>query len=278
MRWPGIGRRHGWWVSALVAILVAVTGAAQPPRPSTPSGPASTHAPAGHTLRVTALGDSVVKGTGCGCTPFPERYAALAGRRWHRAVHVDNLGTNGLDTAGLLAQLSDAGTAREVASSDVVVVTIGANDFEGVRDQVTAGSCPPASGAGDCAEDTMRTMRRRLAAFLARVGQLRGHHPGTILVTGYWNVFQDGEVARRAYPAPGVQASRRLTRDTNRAIRAVVSSGGATYVDLYRPFQEAPGGITPLLAPDGDHPSGQGDDVIATTLLRRGLPEVPGQD
>ena len=120
-------------------------------------------------------------------------------------------------------------------------------------------------------------MRRRLGTVLTRVRQLRGNHPGTVLVTGYWNVFQDGEVARRAYPAPGVRASLRLTQDTNRAIRDVVSSAGATYVDLYRPFQEAPGGITPLLASDGDHPSGHGDDVIASTLLRQGLPEVPGQ-
>jgi lysophospholipase L1-like esterase len=270
VRWPLVGRQHSWWVSALVAVLVAVTGAV----PSTPSGTASAHPLPNRTLRVTALGDSVVKGTGCGCTPFPERYAALAGQRWHRPVHVDNFGTNGLDTAGLVSQLSDANTERSVESSDVVVVTIGANDFEAVRDQVTAGSCAPASGARDCAEDTMRVMQQRLGAVLARVRQLRGHHPGTVLVTGYWNVFQDGEVARRAYPAPGVQASLRLTRDTNHAIRAVVSAAGATYVDLYQPFQEAPGGITPLLASDGDHPSGQGDDVIAATLLRNGPPKV----
>ena len=120
-------------------------------------------------------------------------------------------------------------------------------------------------------------MRRRLGTVLTRVRQLRGNHPGTVLVTGYWNVFQDGEVARRAYPAPGVRASLRLHpgHQPRHPGRRLV--GGR---HVRRPVPALPGGargITPLLASDGDHPSGHGDDVIASTLLRQGLPEVPGQ-
>jgi lysophospholipase L1-like esterase len=54
----------------------------------------------------------------------------------------------------------------------------------------------------------------------------------------------------------------------NRRIEAAASAHGATYVDLLTAFRGSDGSedCTPLLAPDGDHPSAQGHALIARTL------------
>lgn len=264
----------------LLGILVSLMGgsdiapAVVPPGFSvTTFSPSPSMSPSTHALHVVALGDSVTKGAGCACTPFPDRYAASLSQWWHRVVQVDNLGVNGLDSKGLLDQLSDGVTARVVASSDVVVITIGANDFERLEAEVFDGTCA-SSGGQDCLSGAIDELNRNVSGILARVRALRQGHEVTVLVTGYWNVFQDGEVGEKADSTSGLTAARLLTLRANRALGAAASSAGATYVDLYRPFQTAQGGITPLLAPDGDHLSGAGDALLAATLLRYGLPEA----
>jgi lysophospholipase L1-like esterase len=86
-------------------------------------------------------------------------------------------------------------------------------------------------------------------------------------MTGYWNVFEDGDVAKRQYPASGRIASDQLTVRTNTAIAAAARADDATYVDIYTPFEDNAADITTLLATDGDHPNAAGHALIARILL-----------
>jgi lysophospholipase L1-like esterase len=113
-------------------------------------------------------------------------------------------------------------------------------------------------------------LRAHLTAVLARIESLRHGSLTTVLVTGYWNVFQDGRVALAAYGRSGLRASLRLTRRANAEIRSVATDAGARYVDIYHPFESRD--VTTLLAPDGDHPDAAGHRLIARTLLRAGQP------
>ena len=151
------------------------------------------------------------------------------------------------------------------------MLTIGANDFTDHHDEVTAGRCDRASG-GDCLGDEVEQLRRNVRAVLARVRELRTGRHTAVLVTGYWNVFEDGQVAREAFPDSGVAASIRLTLRTNRALQQ--AAAGATYVDLFAPFQGSGNrlGLTGVLAGDGDHPNAAGHVLIAKALLAAGLP------
>jgi lysophospholipase L1-like esterase len=185
-------------------------------------------------------------------------------------VSVDNRAVNGEDTAGLISQLQSPDVASAVRRADVILVTIGANDFGDHHDQVVSGRCE--SGDSDCVSDELGTMRANLTSVLARIRALRQGTPSTVLVTGYWNVFEDGDVARRAFGASGLQASLQLTRRANAAIQSVATSAGARYVDLLAPFQQAGQNITTLLASDGDHPDAAGHQLIARALLAAGLP------
>lgn len=222
-------------------------------------------------LRVVALGDSVPSGAACGCEPFPVVYGRRLAAQTGRRVSVTDAAVNGLDSSGLLGQVRDGGSpaARAVAAADVVLVTIGANDFGDHHQEVTEGRC------GDCVSDELQGMSANVRAVLARVRALRGDLPTAVLVTGYWNVFQDGEVARESFPEAGVTATIDLTRRTNAALKASAAAEGATYVDLFAPFQQRGTDITRLLAGDGDHPNGDGHALIARVLMAAGLPGLP---
>ena len=224
---------------------------------------------------VVALGDSVTSGAQCECTPFPQVYAQDVSRARGIPTTAQNFGANGLTSGQLLAQLRDPSSseARAVPNADIVLVTIGANDFSDHHDQVTAGSC-----TGDCLHDELSSMRSNVAAVLQRIHALRHGRPTAVLVTGYWNVFEDGEVARSSFPEPGVMATRELTLRANQEIRGAARACGATYVDLYRPFNgpASQGDITGLLASDGDHPDARGHQLIASALVAAGLPGLLG--
>ena len=222
-----------------------------------------------------ALGDSVTTGGPCGCTPFPQLYGRLLAQVRGVSAHVRNLGLNGQDSGGLLARLQDDGSPESAAvrDADIDLVTIGANDFADQHDNVTAGRCSDAP-TGDCVQDDLASMRGNLARIIATIHRLRGGRPTAVLVTGYWNVFEDGSVARRSFPRPGVEATQRLTEVTNAAVRSAAQRTGTTYVDLYAPFNgpESHGDTTVLLGPDGDHPNAAGQALIARRLLAAGLP------
>jgi lysophospholipase L1-like esterase len=239
---------------------------------ATPQRAGATTATArGH--HVVALGDSVPSGAACSCDPFPALYGPLLSRRTASPVTVENHGVSGLDTAGLLAQIQQPEVAGAVRSADVVLVTIGANDFGDRHDQVVEGACTT-NGAADCVSDELVSMRARLARVLAAIRTLRQGRPTSVLVTGYWNVFEDGQVAHRAFGAAGLQASLELTRRVNAAICSVSTTAQAHYVDLFEPFQSRGRDIDSLLASDGDHPDGAGHRLIAKTLVDAGLPRA----
>ncbi|MEU4191561.1 SGNH/GDSL hydrolase family protein [Kribbella sp. NPDC026611] len=219
--------------------------------------------PAGQ-LRVVALGDSVTSGHNCNCAGFPQMYGGLLADRTGAPVAVNNLGVAGLDSNGLLTSLDRRNSTMQVvtAAADVVLLTIGANDFSDHQDDVTGGQC-----STECTTDELDELTTNMRRIIGQIHTLRGGSPTTILVTGYWNVFQDGDVARRRYPPPGRLASDQLTREANKLIADVGHSDQATYVDIYNPFEDHPAGITTLLAPDGDHPNAAGHRLIAQLLL-----------
>ena len=62
--------------------------------------------------RVVGLGDSVAAAAGCACTSFVQLFGDDVQRHTGRPNHTDNFARNGLDTAGLLAQLKTRRSPR----------------------------------------------------------------------------------------------------------------------------------------------------------------------
>ena len=267
-------RKAGRWVAALAVCvpLVALVGAGRMGDEATFSsfnGAKRTSQGIQATHDVLALGDSVPSGRACDCDPFPQTYGSELSQRTGDRVTVDNRAVSGLDTTGLMDQLQTGDTQDAVRRADIVLLTIGANDFGDHHDDVVSGTC--AQGNSDCVDDELASLRSNLASVLDTIRTLRGVQPTEILVTGYWNVFEDGDVARQEFGSAGLQAAIQLTVRANSIIDAVATSAGARYVDLFKPFQEADD-ITSLIADDGDHPDAAGHDLIAQTLINAWTP------
>ncbi|MGZ6804304.1 MAG: SGNH/GDSL hydrolase family protein [Nocardioidaceae bacterium] len=263
----------------LTALLVGVfpsatvssfEAAVLPSAPATPAPAPSPRPTAPRADHVVVLGDSVAAGSECGCTPYATLLASGLARRTRGTVSLVNVGTRGLTSDGLLGQLGTASVRRTLRSATVVTVTVGANDFS----EGSAGDSDCVSPDG-CYAAPLAAMSAHVRTALAQIDALVPRR-ARVLVTGYWNVFLDGEVGR-AQGAAYVAGSDALTRRVNSALQAEAAAAHDTYVDEYGPFESRPlASLTALLAPDGDHPSAAGHALIASLLLRA-LPQPPAR-
>jgi lysophospholipase L1-like esterase len=241
----------------------AAPAPAPAPTPSAPSTPApSASATPSGPLRVVGLGDSVPAGSACGCTSYVDLVGQQAASGAGRSADVDNLARSGYTTPDVLDQLQQPEAEGAVTTADLVIVTVGANDFD--SGLVSDPSCD--GPALDCYRSDLSQQGSHLAQVLSRIRALQAGRTGTILVTGYWNVFLDGE-AGRAEGSAYVENSNALTLAVNRDIATAAGQAGATYVDIYTPFKgDGSRDDTALLADDGDHPDEAGHRLIARTL------------
>ncbi|MEU8240948.1 SGNH/GDSL hydrolase family protein [Actinoplanes missouriensis] len=194
---------------------------------------------------VVTLGDSVPAGTACSCSPFPALYA-----RSQHATDV-NLAVPGMTAADVLSAVPAERHALSTASE--VVIMAGANDIAGVVGQPSA-YAPAANGVRDDVVSTVTAIERI--------------HRVRVVVLGYWNVVEDGQVGAAAYGPDGVRDAARATEVLNTALREAAARTGALFVPTVAAFHGPSGDRDPtgLLAADGDHPDAAGHAVIAALL------------
>ncbi|MET7330418.1 SGNH/GDSL hydrolase family protein [Nonomuraea sp. NPDC005650] len=210
---------------------------------------------------IVGLGDSVPAGSACDCDTFVSLIRQALATRQGTAVAADNLATGGLTTQGLLDQVDGGSATDAIGKADLVIITIGANDF----DSTSLGDDDCAGLA--CYKNDLARLRANVDGILGRVRALQTRPRSRIVVTGYWNVFLDGDSAR-AKGATYVSGSDALTRAVNRTLAETAAAKGARYVDVYGPFKgDGSRDDTPLLAADGDHPNAAGHRVIADSIL-----------
>ena len=265
-----------------MAVLVAVAAVVAFNTFAYPGGSASQGAPAGpsftsglmttrdnasggisRSVVVVGIGDSVTSGNACNCEPFVGLYATgLASERGLKTSAV-NLGVAGWTSSQLLTALSRPGAFRDqVSTADVLLVTIGANDLVGLEPSQPAG-CPTT-----CYGPLVESVGRNVEQIVAAAKATQPGHPPTILVTDYWNVFQDGDVGKAENGQDFQSWSDILTRAESARVCNGAQRAGATCVSLYGAFKgNGSRNPTALLAADGDHPSSTGHQLIAATLL-----------
>ena len=221
-------------------------------------------------LALAALGDSIPAGADCsGCAVFVEIFGRHLARDHNVEVQIDNLGISGWTSEDLLDSLDPGGADSEtVSESDMITVTIGANDFYAGLDSYLDGNCGGEDRL-DCFAPALPQLTRTLTAVLQRIANLRAGRHTRVFVTGYWDVFPDGDVAKGLYGAQFVEDSNVLTQRANAVIDSVSAAQGATFVDLFTAFKGSTGDADPtaLLADDGDHPNQAGHQKISDALV-----------
>jgi lysophospholipase L1-like esterase len=255
----------GGCASSVVSAGPATSGSAT----STPSAPTPIPAPStsprdSSPVVVVGMGDSVTAGTACSCSTFVDRYAAMLHQHSGRAAAAVNLGQGGLTSVGLGSQLASPGVRTQLARATVVVLTIGANDLESLIGRWQSQGCPTST----CIDPATAAMGSQLGGDLRQV-RAETSPSARVLVTTYWNVFEDGDVGEQDYGKAFHPWSDAVTKSANAQICSAAQAAGDTCVDLYTPFEGAgERNPTDLLADDGDHPNAQGHELIAEALLK----------
>jgi lysophospholipase L1-like esterase len=234
---------------------------------TTPAPPPTTTARASggisRSITVVGIGDSVTAGDNCDCEAFVGLYARQLAAKDDVAITSVNLGVPGWTSSQLLAAMTKPGAFRDqVAKANILLVTIGANDLTPMESEGPAG-CPAA-----CYTPLINSAGHNVELIVNAARAANPAHLPTVLVTDYWNVFQDGDVGTAENGAAFQSWSDVLTRAESTQICQGARSAGATCVSLYAPFK-GNGSINPtsLLAADGDHPDAAGHQLIASTLL-----------
>jgi lysophospholipase L1-like esterase len=103
---------------------------------------------------------------------------------------------------------------------------------------------------------------------ISAIRAIDGVRSTRVVVLGYWNVVQDGQVAQTSYGTAGVKRSVTATKYANDGLREAAGLTHATFISTDPAFHGTDGSHDPtgLLAADGDHPNAAGHAAIAALL------------
>lgn len=229
---------------------------------ATPAAPATRVASTPDSVAtVVTFGDSVPAGAACDCTPFPDLYARLL----IPAAESVNLAHNGYTAVDVRRQVEEPAAQDAIRRAGTVLIMAGANDLSAVFD-ADRDSRDPADTAALAAAYAPAASQVEQAVD-GTVARIRAIHPGDVrvLVFGYWNIVEDGDVARNDYGDDGIVEAATATRYANDALRTAAEHSDARYVPTVDAFKGADGNADPtdLLTDDGDHPNARGHEALA---------------
>jgi len=235
------------WLSALpaAAFVYGIASALAPgtgrvvPRPASPS-PAAV---AKGDYRILALGDSLTRGRG---DPAGGGYAGDVARelgRTHPRIHLDNLGIDGLETAGLIEMIGQPNVRRLAGAADLVLLSIGGNDLSHAIGERRAGEVP---GAVASARERARENLGKILLDLRR----ENSRAAIRVLTLYDPFFASS-------------AGADVVIDWNAMISRRAVGAGALPIPLFDLFEGHP----ERLASDHFHPNARGYGLIARRVL-----------
>ncbi|MCC3373304.1 GDSL-type esterase/lipase family protein [Cohnella sp. REN36] len=210
-----------------------------------------------HELLVTAIGDSLTRGTG---DASGQGYVRGTVDRLQKALGkpvklVNNLGINGLEASNLTIRLDDEGFKGAIAQADLLLVTIGGNDLFHV-----------AQNGGSLAEGgdiDVQLLQTRLIGLKPRLEtvfrKLRALNPnGRIVYVGLYNPFYDVPALRESVGAV-------IDEWNGYARRLAETDGNAAVVPTYDLFETD---VTRYLSSDHFHPNADGYARIAERVAQ----------
>lgn len=208
-------------------------------------------------LKITAIGDSLAKGTGDNKgSGFVRRSIEMLNEGGRKSELLNNLAINGLTTEGLLAKLEEKGIRYALKQADLILLSIGGNDlFDGSglikNGQAGTGELDPKQlvAAIPKASERLKLILKEIRAINpeARVVYVGLYHPFADLK----ELLLPGNVAVSTWNHAALQM---VNRDPNMVM-----------VPTFDIFQ---GKLDKFLSSDHFHPNGEGYQMIAERIAQ----------
>jgi len=207
-------------------------------------------------LYVTALGDSLTKGTGDSTGKgYVSRVVEELSEAMDKPVHlVNNMAVNGYRADQLADSLDEKGFVNAVAKADIVLFTIGGNDLF----QIAQNGGSVAEGgelSPEALRDRLPEVKPRLKTAMDKIRALNPN--ARIAYIGLYNAFYD-------VPSLRTEVSE-IVADWNRyALELALADGNATVIPTYDLFEFR---VTDYLSSDHFHPNSSGYERIAGRIV-----------
>lgn len=202
-------------------------------------------------MDVTAVGDSLAKGTGDDTgSGFARAASELLQEQGVHSKLVNNLGINGLTTSGLLPMLEEDGVQYALRQAGVIILSIGANDLFAGADQMT--ELPDEEQL----LDKMEQAKERFVKIVEEICEINSE--AQLVYVTLYNPFSDLEEVR--------EQGNRIVQEWNQFAAATLASTGQGLAiptaDLFT-FNSGR-----YLAEDHFHPNHDGYQAIAERIVQ----------
>ncbi|WP_339816496.1 GDSL-type esterase/lipase family protein [Paenibacillus sp. FSL R7-0216] len=203
---------------------------------------------------VTAIGDSLAKGTGDDTgSGFARRTVDLLNKEGATSKLVNNLGINGLTTEELLPMLEDPGVKYALQQAGIILLSIGGNDLFNGTEELTSGEQVPTEAEIDAAIDKSSADFGQIVAHIKKINV-----QALLVYVSLYNPFSDLEGMREI----GNDA---VARWNAMAMNALGQYEGTLVVPTYDLFMQ---NSSRYLSSDHFHPNGDGYQAIAERMVQ----------
>lgn len=208
-------------------------------------------------LKITAIGDSLAKGTGDNTgNGFVRRSIEVLNEKGRKSELLNNLAINGLTTEGLLAKLEERGIRYALQQADLILLSIGGNDLfqgSGLMENARAGT------AAVDPKQLVNAIPEAAERLKEILGQIRVINPeARIVYVGLYHPFAD----LKELLLPGNMA---VSTWNHAAHQLINKDPNMVMVPTFDLFQDK---LDKYLSSDHFHPNGNGYQLIAERIAQ----------
>jgi lysophospholipase L1-like esterase len=203
---------------------------------------------------ITAIGDSLAKGTGDDTgNGFSRKTVQLLTKQGKESKLVNNLGINGLTTKALLPMLDESGVQYGLKQAGIIILSIGGNDlFAGAQSYQNSGELPTEAEM-DAAVKTSGENFKKIVSKLKKI------NPDAQLVyVGLYNPFADLKDVKEA-------GDRAVANWNLNVLDTMNQYPGTIVIPTYDLFTS---NLGRYLSGDHFHPNSDGYQMIADRIVQ----------